>query len=90
MKRVKIDPNVCPRGRADMARARIDPNVRVRGNGTYAEDADLDRSLAELAVGDPVLLYEPEDGCCWDGRVSELTEHFLYFAVDWASGRDYE
>ena len=84
----------------NLPRFEIDLNVRVRGDKTYAGFEDLqpgtvtyarpDHVPPELAVGQPVLVVEPEDAIIADGQIVEIDHErrFVYIAVDWHSFRD--
>jgi len=67
-------------------RVMIDLNVRVHGNATYVGFEDVD---GPIAVGDEVVVFEPESGLEGSGRIVEIDadNELVYLSVDWAGLR---
>lgn len=67
------------------ARVEVDPNMRTPEGFTPAFARELPSSIA---VGDAVVVFEPEDGTLALARVARLKGPVVLLAVEWATLRD--
>ena len=65
-------------------RVEVDPNMRTPDGLTPAFACELPR----VSVGDPVIVFEPEDGTSALARVARLKGQIVLLAVDWGTLRD--
>jgi len=71
-------------------RAQVDLNDRTREDALTR--ARLEDVIGQIAVGEHITVYEPEDGVAADAVVREIdtAKGLVFLAVDWASLRDDE
>ena len=65
-------------------RVEVDFNARTRDGRIRAR---RERATGSVAVGDSVMLIDPEDGTQAVATVAEISDGVTVFDVDWASAR---